>query len=158
MKFTNIDGYEQGAAEIRRMGREVYGEIGRIVFTNGCFDIIHPGHIRTLKYARELAGPKGIVVVGLNSDASVKKLKGSDRPVMDQQARAIVALSIKFVDFLMIFDEETPEKLIKAVKPDIIVKGGDYKPDDVVGSDQAVVMIAPFVEGFSTSDIIGRIK
>lgn len=130
----------------------------RMIFCNGCFDILHVGHLSTLAYARSIAGPRGVVVVGINSDVSVKKLKGSSRPVFDENARGTMLASLKYVDFVVSFDEETPYDLIKSLKPDVIVKGGDYKPADVVGGDIATVAIAPLDENWSTTDVIERIK
>ena len=126
-----------------------------IVFTNGCFDIIHFGHIHLLKSAKAL-GKK--LVVGINSDDSVKKLKGPDRPYNNQSIRLAQVKALPYVDEAYIFEEDTPYELIKTVKPDIIVKGGDYNENDVVGKDLAQVEIIPLVEGFSTSKIIERMK
>ncbi|MDD2635533.1 MAG: D-glycero-beta-D-manno-heptose 1-phosphate adenylyltransferase [Bacteroidales bacterium] len=127
-----------------------------IVFTNGCFDILHYGHIDYLAKARDL-GDK--LIVGLNSDASVKRLKGETRPINNQIARANVMASLLFVDAVVIFEDDTPEDLIKSVFPDILVKGGDYAYKDVVGADfvsacGGLVEIIPFVEGYSSSDIL----
>ena len=103
-----------------------------IVFTNGCFDIIHPGHIDLLKRAREL-GTK--LIVGINSDSSVKKIKGSMRPFFTQNDRAAILENLRFVDEVRVFDETTPEKLIEEIKPDILVKGGDWKINEIIGAD-----------------------
>lgn len=126
-----------------------------VVFTNGCFDIIHFGHIHLLKSAKTL-GKK--LVVGINSDASVKKLKGPERPYNNQNIRLAQVKALPYVDEAYIFEEDTPYELIKKVKPDIIVKGGDYTEDDVVGKDLAQVEIIPLVEGFSTTKIIESMK
>lgn len=126
----------------------------KLVFTNGCFDILHVGHVNLLEYCSTL----GDVVVGLNSDASVKRLKGANRPVNDQDSRKTVLESIRFVSRVLIFDEDTPYNLISALKPDLIVKGGDYNPSEVVGSDIAEVLIFPTRDGFSTSGIIERMR
>jgi D-glycero-beta-D-manno-heptose 1-phosphate adenylyltransferase len=104
----------------------------KIVFTNGCFDIIHPGHIDLLERAKKL-GTK--LIVGINSDASVKAIKGADRPFLSQDARKAVLEGLKSVDEVRIFDENTPENLIKEVKPDVLVKGGDWKPEEIIGAD-----------------------
>lgn len=130
----------------------------RIVFTNGCFDVLHPGHIDTLEYAYRLSGPRGAVVVGLNSDKSIKFLKGENRPVFDQIARSHILASLRFVTYVVTFDEETPIKLIEGLKPDIIVKGGDYADKEVVGKDHALVCIAPLKGEWSSSTVINRIK
>ncbi|MDD2385877.1 MAG: D-glycero-beta-D-manno-heptose 1-phosphate adenylyltransferase [Bacteroidales bacterium] len=130
-----------------------------IVFTNGCFDILHYGHIDYLSKARDL-GDK--LIVGLNSDASVKRLKGEKRPINNQLARAKVLASLFFVDAVVIFEDDTPEDLIKSVIPDILVKGGDYDFNDIVGADfvmarGGLVEIIPFVEGYSSSDILKKL-
>lgn len=124
------------------------------IFTNGCFDIIHRGHLELLKYCKTL----GHVVVGLNSDLSVRRLKGSSRPINSQQDRQFLLQSLEFVDEVIIFEEDTPYGLIKQIKPDIIVKGGDYKKSQVVGSDLAQVHIYEFIDGYSTTKIIENIS
>ncbi|MGL5912529.1 MAG: D-glycero-beta-D-manno-heptose 1-phosphate adenylyltransferase, partial [Bacteroidales bacterium] len=131
-----------------------------IVFTNGCFDILHRGHIESLAQARAL-GTK--LVVGLNSDASVRRLKGAKRPVQDQQTRALVLASLQFVSHVVIFDEDTPYELIKLVQPDILVKGADYNAQDVVGYDIVTanggqVISIPLIEGYSTSKLVEKMK
>ncbi len=126
----------------------------KIVFTNGCFDILHLGHVKLLEYCSTL----GEVVVGLNSDASVKRLKGDDRPINDQDSRRTILESLKFVSQVLIFEEDTPYKLISELKPDLIVKGGDYNSTDVVGGNIAEVLIFPLREGFSTTGIIEKMK
>ena len=123
----------------------------KTIFTNGCFDILHIGHVELLKFCSTL-GDK--VIVGLNSDASVSSLKGPDRPINDQVSRKNMLLSLKYVDDVLIFDESTPHELIKKVSPDIIVKGGDYIKESVVGNDIAQVIIFDTVEGYSTSKTI----
>jgi D-beta-D-heptose 7-phosphate kinase/D-beta-D-heptose 1-phosphate adenosyltransferase len=122
----------------------------KVIFTNGCFDILHRGHLELLKYCKSL----GRVIVGLNSDISVRTLKGEDRPFNSQKDRQFLLESLKFVDEVRIFDEETPYTLIDALKPDIIVKGGDYEPADVVGNDIAEVKIFNFIDGYSTTKTI----
>lgn len=123
----------------------------KIIFTNGCFDVLHIGHIRLLEYAKSLTGR---LIVGLNSDSSVKKLKGNSRPINRQSDRKKILESLKFVDEVIIFDEETPLSLIKKIKPDIIVKGGDYKKQDVVGAALAEVIIFKTIDGYSTTKTI----
>lgn len=130
----------------------------RIVFTNGCFDIIHRGHI---EYLIKAAAEGDVLIVGLNSDESVKKLKGNNRPINDEYSRALVLASIFVVSNVVIFNEETPYELIKIVKPNVLVKGGDYKESDIVGSDfvksyGGEVKIIPYIEGFSTSKILNE--
>lgn len=127
-----------------------------IVFTNGCFDILHRGHVTYLKHAKALGD---ILVLGLNSDASVKRLKGPSRPVNNEQDRAVVLEALECIDYIVIFEEDTPLNLIKNVMPDILVKGGDYKAEDVVGKEYAGrVEIIDFVEGYSTTSTINKLK
>jgi len=128
--------------------------MAKIVFTNGCFDILHRGHIELLKYCRTF----GYVIVGLNSDESTRQLKGNGRPFNTQEDRKLFLESLRYVDEIHIFDEKTPLNLIKELEPDIIVKGGDYSSDEVVGSELAEVKIFNFVEGYSTSAIINSLK
>jgi len=128
----------------------------KVVFSNGCFDIIHKGHETYLKAARELGD---FLIIGLNSDSSVQQLKGLNRPIIDESTRAINLLKLDFVDAVTIFSELTPKKLIHELTPDFIVKGGDYKPEEVVGGDYVQsyggkVVILPFVPGYSTTNII----
>ena len=128
----------------------------KVIFTNGCFDIIHRGHVDYLKKSKEL-GYK--LIVGLNSDESIRRLKGSSRPINSEYDRKAVLESLGFVDTVIIFDEDTPYELIKELKPDIITKGGDYKSiKDVVGHDLAEVKIIPYVEGYSTTKILEKIN
>lgn len=135
------------------------------VFTNGCFDILHKGHVELLEFCKHYKGvsfsgrslfPR--VVVGLNSDASVKRLKGDSRPINNQEDRAYLLQSLKHVDDVIIFDEDTPYELLKKVRPDFIVKGGDYKKEDVVGNDLAEVVIYNYINGYSTTNIIEKSK
>jgi D-beta-D-heptose 7-phosphate kinase/D-beta-D-heptose 1-phosphate adenosyltransferase len=131
-----------------------------IAFTNGCFDILHQGHISSLSKAAKEAD---FLVVGVNSDASTKKLKGPDRPVNNQEARSTVLASLLMVDAVIIFEEDTPLQLIKAIMPDVLVKGGDYTIDQIVGAKEVIenggrVVISPILEGYSTSGIIQKIQ
>lgn len=126
----------------------------QVVFTNGCFDILHAGHIQTLEFAKSQGD---ILVVGVNSDASVKRLKGDKRPVNGLADRVKVLSAMKCVDCVVPFEGDTPLELIKYVRPDVIVKGGDYKAEDVVGYDLAEVVIAPMVKGLSTTGVIKRL-
>lgn len=128
----------------------------KIVFTNGCFDIIHVGHIRYLKKAKELGD---LLVVGLNTDNSVKRLKGKNRPIIRQNDRAEILAALEYVDYVVLFNETTPERLIKDIRPDILVKGGDYKISEIVGRNTAkMTRTIPLTEGKSTSDIISKIR
>lgn len=132
----------------------------KVVFTNGCFDLIHRGHVDYLSKARDLGD---MLIVGLNSDASVRRLKGEHRPVSNQQSRAMVMAAFAFVDYVVIFDDDTPARLIEAIKPDILVKGGDYNRSNIVGADfveshGGKVTTIPLVEGESTTNLINRMK
>jgi len=122
----------------------------KIIFTNGCFDILHRGHVELLKYCKSL----GYVIVGLNSDSSVKQLKGESRPFFSQQDREFMLQSCRYVDEVIVFKEETPYELVKKLKPDIIVKGGDYKKSDVIGNDICEIRIFKYVDGYSTTKIL----
>lgn len=133
---------------------------GAIVFTNGCFDLLHPGHLHYLAEARQL-GKR--LVLGLNSDASVQRLKGPKRPIMDEAARALLLASLSFIDLVIIFEEDTPLDLINAIRPDVLVKGADYKEEEVVGAPEVKswggkVALLTFVPGYSTSKIEEKIK
>lgn len=132
----------------------------KIVFTNGCFDILHLGHIDYLSKARELGD---ILIIGLNTDKSVSNLKGENRPVNNQEARALILASLSCVDALILFDEETPYKLIQEVNPHVLVKGSDYKAHEIVGYDivqksGGSIETIDFLEGYSTSSIIEKLK
>jgi len=132
----------------------------KIVFTNGCFDIIHQGHIDYLSKAKDLGD---ILIIGLNSDSSISRIKGDSRPIIDEQSRAILLAALNFTDAIILFDEDTPYNLINALQPDILVKGADYKPEDIVGADIVLanggsIETIEFLEGFSTSKIIKKIK
>jgi len=132
----------------------------KIVFTNGCFDIIHPGHINYLSQARDLGD---ILVLGLNTDQSVRRLnKGSNRPINDERTRAYVLAGLASVDLIVFFDEETPYNLIKLLQPNVLVKGKDYEVEKIIGYDilkenGGEVITIPFLEGYSTSSLIKKI-
>jgi D-beta-D-heptose 7-phosphate kinase/D-beta-D-heptose 1-phosphate adenosyltransferase len=131
----------------------------KVVFTNGCFDVLHYGHAKYLEAARSKAD---VLVVAINSDASVKKLKGRGRPVVSQNYRAKMVAALESVDFVVIFGEPTPLEMIKFLKPDVLVKGGDWKEKDIVGADFVKsrggrVYSLKFIKGFSTTDIIKKI-
>ena len=151
-KLLSREALETKLAEWRSAGET-------IVFTNGCFDILHRGHVEYLAQAADL-GDK--LIVGLNTDASVKRLKGESRPVNDEKSRALLLSALQFVDAVVFFDEDTPYELIKQVQPDILVKGNDYKPEEIVGYDivtakSGKVLTINLVEGFSTTNIIKRL-
>ncbi len=132
----------------------------KIAFTNGCFDILHVGHVRYLKEAKKTGD---ILVLALNSDSSVRAIKGEERPLVCEEERAEVLAALEFVDFITIFSEPTPLELINQLKPDILIKGGDWAEDKVVGRDEVIkwggrVAIIPEVEGKSTTNIVEKIK
>ena len=156
-KNSSIVNEEPKPIDLIRTWEESGYSIG---FTNGCFDIIHPGHISLLHCAKNECDK---LVVGLNSDSSVAKLKGKDRPIQKENARATVLLALKDVDAVIIFNEETPIKLIKLIKPDVLIKGGDYKIDNIVGAEfiqqnGGRVVLSDYKNGHSTSDIIKKIE
>lgn len=126
----------------------------KTVFTNGCFDVLHRGHFELLKYCSSL----GKVVVGLNTDNSIKRLKGMQRPFFKEDDRKFMLESCRYVDEVIIFGEDTPYELIKKINPDVIVKGGDYSPNEVVGADLAEVVIFSYVDGYSTTNILSGVK
>ena len=131
----------------------------RVVFTNGCFDLLHPGHIRLLEQARALGD---VLVVGLNSDSSLRGLKGEGRPLVPEAERAEVLAGLAAVDAVTLFDEPTPRQLIAALLPEVLVKGGDWGPDEIVGCAEVEaaggrVVVLPYLEGYSTSALIARI-
>ena len=149
------------------IGREVVGQLfdqlrqkKQIVFTNGCFDLLHIGHVRYLQEAKKLGD---LLVVGVNSDASVKRLKGEQRPVQSEDDRAEILSALLCVDYSIIFPEDTPLELIQLIKPHVLVKGGDWKPEAIVGSDVVLasggrVLSLNFVDGRSTTQIISKIE
>ena len=144
---------------ILRFGREKRNG-RRVVFTNGCFDLLHPGHIRSLELARGLGDA---LIVGLNSDASVRQLKGEGRPVIPERERAEILAALECVDAVLIFDDLTPQRVIAALLPDVLVKGGDWPGDKIVGREEVEaaggrVILAPVVPGYSTTEILKKIR
>ena len=132
----------------------------RVVFTNGCFDLLHPGHIRALKQARELGD---VLIVGLNSDASVRKLKGDGRPVIPERERAEILAALECVDAVIIFDDLTPRETVARLLPEVLVKGGDWPGDQIVGREEVEaaggrVVSVPVVPGYSTTEILRKIR
>jgi D-beta-D-heptose 7-phosphate kinase/D-beta-D-heptose 1-phosphate adenosyltransferase len=132
----------------------------RVVFTNGCFDLLHRGHVEYLFGARALGDA---LVVGLNADASVRRLKGAERPIVRQEDRALVLASLEYVDAVCVFEEDTPRDLIAGLLPDVLIKGGDYRPEDIVGRAEVeaaggVVRVYPAVEGYSTTNLSRRLS
>lgn len=157
-----------GAIEARIAGRESLASHRhrwalqglKVVFTNGCFDILHEGHLRYLAAARDLGN---VLVVGVNSDASVRRLKGPERPVNSESSRLLMLAGLVVTDLVVSFDEDTPLELIRELEPDVLVKGGDWTEDRIVGSDLVrarggEVYSLPFHEGFSTTGLIGKIR
>ena len=152
-KIFKLDELAHRITQLRFFGKT-------IAFTNGIFDIIHQGHIYSLSQA---AKEGDFLVIGLNSDASTKRLKGNTRPVTDEQSRAVVLASLIMVDAVIIFEEDTPRELIKTIMPDVLIKGGDYTVDQIAGAKEVIanggrVVINPTKEGFSTTSIIQKIQ
>lgn len=152
-KILNSESLEERLNLWRKEGKT-------IVFSNGCFDILHRGHVEYLSKAADLGD---VLVIGLNTDASVRRIKGPSRPVNDEKARAVVLAALEFVDAVVFFEEDTPYSLIKNVQPDVLVKGKDYKAEDIVGYDIVVgkggrVETIELVEGFSTTNTIEKMR
>ena len=146
--------------EIEIIAKQCQEKKQRIVFTNGCFDILHFGHVSYLEEAKDCGD---VLIVGLNSDASVKRLKGETRPINGELERAFVLCGLKSVDFVVIFDQDTPYDLIKLITPQVLVKGGDWKPEQIVGSEHVLnhggeVKSLLFQAGFSTTNLIDKIN
>lgn len=144
----------EAAASWRRTVR------GAVVFTNGVFDLLHPGHVDVLDRARREGAA---LIVGVNSDASVKRLKGAERPIRTSSERAIVLAGLEAVDAVVLFEDDTPIELVRALEPDVIVKGGDYSPETIVGADLVTerggrVVVIPLVDGHSTTSTIERLR
>jgi len=158
---------EHTTAKIWHMNRELERQLAvwrfhenKIVFTNGCFDLLHLGHI---DYLARAASEGSLLIIGLNSDDSVKRIKGDSRPIIDEHSRAMALAALGFVGAVVIFEEDTPEKLIGIIQPDVLVKGKDYSRDNIVGADivekkGGKVVTVELVEGYSTSAIIDKIK
>ena len=132
----------------------------KIVFTNGCFDLVHRGHVEVLANTADLGDR---LIIGLNSDTSIHKLKGEKRPIIDENSRAILLASLQFIDAIVLFSESTPYQLIEAILPDILAKGGDYKEQEITGHELVLrnggeVILVPFIDGFSTTNIVNKIK
>ena len=132
----------------------------KIVFTNGCFDLIHLGHIELLARSSDLGD---VLIIGVNSDSSIQKLKGENRPIIEEDSRVKQLAALEFVDAVVLFNEDTPQKLIEKIKPDVITKGGDYKAENVVGNEVVTqkngqVVIIPLTQGYSTTSILKKIK
>ena len=142
--------------ELKGIVQQLKREGKKIVFTNGCFDLLHAGHIKCLEEAKKFGD---VVIVGVNSDQSVRRLKGPERPIMPIWGRMTLLGALEAVDYVVCFDEDTPLELIKELKPDVLVKGGDWKEEEVVGRELVPeVRIVKYEEGFSTTSLIEKIK
>lgn len=151
-KLYTAEELAQLFAKLRQQGK-------RIVFTNGCFDLLHPGHIHTLTQAKALGD---VLVVGINSDISVKRLKGEPRPILNGTERALLLCALEMVDYVTIFDEDTPRELLRLLRPQVLVKGGDWSVEEVAGREiveesGGKVVVIPYQAGFSTTNIIRRV-
>lgn len=152
-KISTLPDLQKRLAQWRLIGKT-------IAFTNGCFDILHAGHIASLT---EAASHADVLIIGLNADSSINGLKGPGRPINNEDARALLLASLVMVDAVVLFSEPTPLELIVSIKPDVLVKGGDYKVEDIVGAKEVMswggqVIVNPIVEGFSTTSIINKIQ
>ena len=152
-KIYSLDKLKNQVASWKNSGEKV-------VFTNGCFDIVHRGHIEVLARTADL-GSK--FIIGLNSDSSIQKLKGKNRPIINEQSRAVLLAALSFVDAVVLFSEDTPLNLISTLVPDVLAKGGDYEIETIVGNEiiqqnGGEVILVPFVDGFSSTTIIDKIK
>jgi D-beta-D-heptose 7-phosphate kinase/D-beta-D-heptose 1-phosphate adenosyltransferase len=152
-KYKSVEELSAISAQARKAGRLV-------VFTNGCFDLVHRGHIHLLRQAKTLGD---ILIVGLNSDVSVKSIKGPDRPIMPEADRIELIAALEMVDYVVPYSEADPYRVIAAIKPNVLVKGGDWSADKIVGTDVVEqnggrVAVVPYLPGFSTTEIIERIK
>lgn len=132
----------------------------KIVFTNGCFDLVHRGHVEVLANTADLGDR---LIIGLNSDVSIQKIKGKNRPIIDENSRAILLASLQFVDAIVLFSEDTPKQLIETIVPNVLAKGGDYKVEEIAGHEVVLqnggeVILVPFIDGFSTTNIVDKIK
>ena len=152
-KYKSVDDLSAMSAQARKAGRVV-------VFTNGCFDLVHRGHIHLLRQAKALGD---ILIVGLNSDVSVKTIKGPDRPIMPEADRIELIAALEMVDYVVVYSEPDPYRIIAAIKPNVLVKGGDWSADEIVGADVVEqnggrVAVVPYLPEFSTTQIIERIR
>ena len=151
--------FKEEKEKIKNLIKFLKGDDKKIVFTNGCFDLLHVGHLRYLKKAKDLGD---VLITGINSDQSVKKNKGKSRPIIQEKDRSELLSGLKPVDFVIVFEEKTPLSLIQEISPDYLVKGGDWKVEDIVGSDHVIstggeVKSIIFEKGFSSTNIINKI-
>ena len=155
---SNVRGKIGAVHELAAIVAKVKREGKKVVFTNGCFDLLHRGHLHLLREAKKLGD---LLVVALNSDSSAKKIKGADRPILSETERAELIAALEMVDYVTLFDESDPYKLIKELKPDVLVKGGDWPKNEIVGADiveeqGGKVAVIPYLKGYSTTRIIER--
>ncbi len=161
MKYASVVGHKIfSSADLQKQVRRWKLLQKKIVFTNGCFDILHKGHLEILSQAASFGD---ILVVGVNADSSVKKLKGEERPINDESFRSAMLASMLIIDGVTIFEEETPLELIKEIEPDVLVKGGDYTVSQIIGAEEVIknggeIKVVPFVKGYSTTSIIQKIQ
>ena len=155
-----VSGKLKSLEEIKAVVIAARNDGKRVAFTNGCFDVLHRGHVHVLREARACAD---LLIVGINSDQSVKQIKGPARPVLPESDRCELLGAMEMVDFLVLFNEPDPGNLISAIRPDVLVKGGDWNSDKIIGADVVEaaggrVVVVPYIKGFSTTEIIQRIK
>lgn len=142
--------------EVRTILKEIWKAGGTSVFTNGCFDVLHPGHVQYLEKSRMLGD---VLVVGLNNDSSIRQIKGSTRPIIDEKSRAYMLASLSCVDYVVLFGEDTPTRLLAELRPNILIKGADWEGKKLPGSESVDrVEFMAFLEGWSSSDVIARIR
>ena len=158
--LKNIKSKIYSLSDLKIQSDKWKGKGKKIVFTNGCFDLVHRGHLEVLANTADL-GDK--LIIGLNSDSSIKELKGEKRPIMDEISRSILLASLQFVDAIVFFSDETPFNLIETLVPDILAKGGDYKVTEISGNEVVLenggeVILVPFIDGFSSTNIVEKIK
>ena len=156
----NVSGKLKTLDELKAITAKTRANGKKIVFTNGCFDLLHRGHLHTLREAKACGD---ILIVGLNSDRSVRGLKGAGRPILPESDRAELIGALEMVDYVVLYDEADPYELISALLPDVLAKGGDWAPDKIIGADVVEkhggkVTVIPYLPGFSTTEIIERIK
>lgn len=155
-----VSGKLKSLEEIRAIAVSARTNGKKVAFTNGCFDLLHPGHVHVLRAARACAD---LLIVGINSDQSVKHIKGPTRPVLPESDRCELLGAMEMVDFVVLFNEPDPQNLISAIRPDVLVKGGDWNSEKIIGADMVEeaggrVVVVPYIKGFSTTEIIERIK
>jgi rfaE bifunctional protein nucleotidyltransferase chain/domain len=155
-----VSGKLKSLEEIKAIVVDARANGKKVAFTNGCFDLLHRGHVHVLRAARACAD---LLIVGINSDQSVKQIKGPTRPVLPESDRCELLGAMEMVDFVILFNEPDPHNLISAIRPDVLVKGGDWNTEKIIGSDMVEeaggrVVVVPYIKGFSTTEIIERIK